>query len=75
MIVYVEENHYYLLEKSMIKDICIVYDYSKRNLGRTTLKNSKKEFNRVIKTLRKLNQSKTICAIVVRNVQKQEERI
>ena len=52
-----------------------MYDYSKRNLGRTTLKNSKKEFNRVIKTLRKLNQSKTICAIVVRNVQKQEERI
>ena len=62
-----------MLKKSMTKNI--VYDYSKRNLGTMTLKNSNKEFNRITKTLRKLDQSKTVSVILVNNFQKQEERI
>lgn len=54
----------------------IEYDCSKRNLGTTTTsKNSDKKFDRFIKTLRKLDQSKTASAVVVNNTQKQGERV
>lgn len=54
----------------------IEYDHSKRNLGTTTTsKNSDKKFDRFIKTLRKLDQSKTVSAVVVNNTQKQGERV
>lgn len=54
----------------------IEYDYSKRNLGTTaTSKNSNKKFDRFIKTLRKLDQSKTVSAVVLNNTQKQGKRV
>ena len=48
----------------------------KRNLGTTaTSKNSNKKFDRFIKTLRKLDQSKTVSAVVLNNTQKQGKRV